>query len=154
MVILAVLAGVALALAAFFRSAPGVALLATAEDPFAAELQGVPVERMRAMAWGAAGALGALAGVLGAGVFESLTPGLVTSTFMIPAFTGVVLGGITSMVGAVVGRLRAGHRQPGRHPDRHDATTSTSRAHRSWPCSWCCSPCCSCAPRACSGRRA
>jgi branched-chain amino acid transport system permease protein len=102
-VILAVLAGVALALAAFFRSAPGVALLATAQDSFAAELQGVPVERMRAMAWGAAGALGALAGVLGAGVFETLTPGLVTSTFMIPAFTGVVLGGITSMVGAVVG---------------------------------------------------
>jgi branched-chain amino acid transport system permease protein len=107
-VILAVLAGVAVALAAFFRSAPGVALLATAEDPFAAELQGVPVERMRAMAWGAAGALGALAGVLGAGVFESLTPGLVTSTFMIPAFTGVVLGGITSMVGAVVGGFALG----------------------------------------------
>jgi branched-chain amino acid transport system permease protein len=107
-VILAVLAGVALALAAFFRSSPGVALLATAEDSFAAELQGVPVERMRAMAWGAAGALGALAGVLGAGVFETLTPGLVTSTFMIPAFTGVVLGGITSMVGAVVGGFALG----------------------------------------------
>jgi branched-chain amino acid transport system permease protein len=107
-VILAVLAGVALALAAFFRSAPGVALLATAEDAFAAELQGVPVERMRAMAWGAAGALGGLAGVLGAGVFESLTPGLVTTTFMIPAFTGVVLGGITSMVGAVVGGFALG----------------------------------------------
>jgi len=108
LVILAVLAGVALALAAFFRSAPGVALLATAEDPFAAELQGVPVERMRAMAWGAAGALGALAGVLGAGVFESLTPGFVTSTFMIPAFTGVVLGGITSMPGAVIGGFALG----------------------------------------------
>ncbi len=107
-VILAVLAGVALGLAAFFRSAPGVALLATAEDSFAAELQGVPVERMRAMAWGAAGALGGLAGVLGAGVFESLTPGLVTTTFMIPAFTGVVLGGITSMVGAVVGGFALG----------------------------------------------
>lgn len=107
-VILGVLAGVAVALAAFFRSAPGVALLATAEDPFAAELQGVPVERMRAMAWGAAGALGALAGVLGAGVFESLTPGLVTSTFMIPAFTGVVLGGITSMQGAVAGGFALG----------------------------------------------
>ena len=107
-VILAVLAGVALALAAFFRSAPGIALLATAEDPFAAELQGVPVEQMRAMAWGAAGALGALVGVLGAGVFESLTPGLVTSTFMIPAFTGVVLGGITSMLGAVVGGFALG----------------------------------------------
>ncbi|HUR78571.1 MAG TPA: branched-chain amino acid ABC transporter permease [Acidimicrobiales bacterium] len=107
-VILAVLAGVAVALAAFFRSAPGVALLATADDPFAAELQGVPVERMRAMAWGAAGMLGALAGVLGAGVFESLTPGLVTSTFMIPAFTGVVLGGITSMPGAVLGGFALG----------------------------------------------
>lgn len=107
-VVLAVLAGVALALAAFFRSAPGVALLATAQDPFAAELQGVPVERMRAMAWGAAGGLGALAGVLGAGVFESLSPGLVTSSFMIPAFTGVVLGGITSMVGAVVGGFALG----------------------------------------------
>ena len=103
LVILGVLAAVAVALAAFFRSAPGVALLATAEDPYAAELQGVPVERMRAMAWGAAGVLGALAGVIGAGVFESLTPGLVTSTFMIPAFTGVVLGGITSMQGAVLG---------------------------------------------------
>lgn len=107
-VILAVLAGVALALALFFRSHPGVALLATAEDPVAAELHGVPVERMRAMAWGAAGALGALAGVLGAGVFESLTPGLVTTTFLIPAFTGVVLGGITSMTGAVVGGFALG----------------------------------------------
>jgi branched-chain amino acid transport system permease protein len=107
-VILAVLASVAVLLALFFRSAPGVALLATAEDDFAAELQGVPVERMRAMAWGAAGMLGALAGVLGAGVFESLTPGLVTSTFMIPAFTGVVLGGITSMQGAVVGGFGLG----------------------------------------------
>lgn len=108
LVILAVLAGVAIGLAAFFRSAPGVALLATAEDSFAAELQGVPVEGMRAMAWGAAGVLAGLAGVLGAGVFESLTPGLVTSTFMIPAFTGVVLGGITSMQGAVAGGFALG----------------------------------------------
>jgi branched-chain amino acid transport system permease protein len=108
LVILAALAAAALGLAAFFRSSPGVALLATAEDPYAAELQGVPVERMRAMAWGAAGALGALAGVLGAGVFESLTPGMVTTTFMIPAFTGVVLGGITSMPGAVAGGFLLG----------------------------------------------
>jgi branched-chain amino acid transport system permease protein len=108
LVILAALAAAALGLAAFFRSSPGIALLATAEDPYAAELLGVPVERMRAMAWGAAGALGALAGVLGAGVFESLTPGMVTTTFMIPAFTGVVLGGITSMPGAVAGGFLLG----------------------------------------------
>jgi len=41
-------------------------------------------------------------------VFETLTPGLVTATFLIPAFTGVVLGGITSMVGAVVGGFLLG----------------------------------------------
>ncbi|MGH9135638.1 MAG: branched-chain amino acid ABC transporter permease [Acidimicrobiales bacterium] len=107
-VILAVLAGIAVLLAAFFRSAMGVALLATAQDPFAAELQGVPVERLRALSWGVAGALGALAGVLGAGVFESLSPGLVTRLFLIPAFVGVVLGGITSMGGAVVGGFALG----------------------------------------------
>jgi branched-chain amino acid transport system permease protein len=107
-VVLLALVAVALGLAAFFRSPAGVALLATAQDPFAAELHGVPVERMRALAWGAAGALGALAGVLAGGVYESINPGLVTQTFLIPAFTGVVLGGITSMVGAVVGGLAMG----------------------------------------------
>lgn len=108
LVVLGVLAGVAAALAIFFRRPVGVALLAIAQDPFAAELQGVPVERLRALTWAMAGALGALAGVLGAGVFESLSPGLVTSTFLIPAFTAVVLGGITSMVGAVVGGFALG----------------------------------------------
>ncbi|WP_436795327.1 branched-chain amino acid ABC transporter permease [Actinospongicola halichondriae] len=107
-VILAVLCVVAFALAVFFRSQAGVALLATAQDPYAAELQGVPVERMRALAWGAAGALAGIAGVLGAGVFENLRPGLMTSDFLIPAFIGVVLGGITSMVGAVVGGFLLG----------------------------------------------
>lgn len=98
----------AVMLATFFRTPPGIALLATAQEPFAAELQGVPVARMRTMAWGAAGAMGALAGVLGAGFFESVSPGFMTTTFLIPAFTGVVLGGITSMVGAVVGGFLIG----------------------------------------------
>jgi branched-chain amino acid transport system permease protein len=107
-VILAVLAGAALALAAFFRTPYGTALLATAQDPFAAELQGVPVGAMRTIAWGAAGALGAAGGLLGAGVFATLQPGLMTTTFLIPAFTAAVLGGITSMVGAIVGGLGVG----------------------------------------------
>ena len=107
-VILAVLAAVALVLAAFFRTPYGVALLATAQDPFAAELQGVPVRRMRTIAWGAAGALGAVGGLLGAGVFANLSPGLMTTTFLIPAFTGAVLGGIGSLVGSAVGGLVVG----------------------------------------------
>lgn len=107
-VILAVLGGVAALLAVFFRTSYGIALLATAEDPFAAELQGVPVALMRTIAWGAAGALGALGGLLGAGVFESVSPGLMTGTFLIPAFTGAVLGGISSLVGSAVGGLVVG----------------------------------------------
>lgn len=42
----------------------GKQLLATAENPFAAELLGVDVERARLIAYGIAGLLGALAGVL------------------------------------------------------------------------------------------
>lgn len=108
LVILFVLALVALLLAIFFRTPYGIALLATAQEPFAAELQGVPVAMMRTIAWGAAGALGALGGLLGAGVFSSIQPGFMTSTFLIPAFTGAVLGGIGSLVGSAAGGLMVG----------------------------------------------
>ena len=105
-VVLVVAAGL---LALLFRTPPGVALLATSQEPFAAELQGVSVAAMRTLAWAAAGALGAVAGMLGAGVFStSFAPGLMTSTFLIPAFIGAVLGGLTSMVGAVIGGMILG----------------------------------------------
>lgn len=107
-VVIIVLAAAAIALAIFFRTPPGIALLATAQDPFAAEIQGVSVRGMSTLAWGMAGALGAMGGVLGAGVFENLSPGLMTSTFLIPALIGAVLGGVTSMIGAVVGGLILG----------------------------------------------
>lgn len=103
-----VLAVVAGALAAFFRTAAGTALLATSQEPFAAQLSGVSVTAMSNLAWGTAGAFGALAGVLGGGVFQSITPGFMTSTFLIPAIVAAVLGGITSMPGAVVGALILG----------------------------------------------
>jgi branched-chain amino acid transport system permease protein len=107
-VTLIVLAGAAALLALLFRTPPGVALLATAQEPFAAELQGVSVSAMRTMAWAIAGVLGALGGLLGAGVFASIAPGFMTSTFLIPALVGAVLGGLTSMVGAVSGGLMLG----------------------------------------------
>lgn len=108
LVILGVLAVTAGLLTLFFRTRPGVALLATSQDPFAAELQGVSVRGMTMVAWGLAGALAAVAGILGAGVFNQLTPGLMLSTFLIPGFTAAVLGGMTSMVGAVIGGLVLG----------------------------------------------
>ena len=107
-VILGVLALAGVAIAVFFRTPAGTALLATAQDPYAAELQGISVRAMRTIAWGAAGVLAALAGILGAGIFNQLTPGLMLSTFLIPGFTAAVLGGITSMIGAVSGGLILG----------------------------------------------
>jgi branched-chain amino acid transport system permease protein len=108
LVVLVVLLGVVAGLVTLFRTPLGVALLASAQDPFAASLSGVSPQAMSRLTWAIAGALGGLAGVLGAGVFERLTPGMVTTTFMIPAFTAAVLGGLTSMVGAVVGGLLLG----------------------------------------------
>ncbi len=107
-ILVAVLVTAAVLLALFFRTPPGVALLATAQEPFAAELHGVSVRAMSAIAWGTAGAFGAVAGILGAGVYEQLTPGFMTTTFLIPAIVAAVLGGITSMVGAVMGGLLLG----------------------------------------------
>jgi branched-chain amino acid transport system permease protein len=107
-IVVVVLAAAAAALAVFFRTPVGVALLATAQEPYAAELQGVSTTAMSVLAWGTAGALGAVGGVLGAGVFESISPGFMTATFLIPAVVAAVLGGITSMVGAVVGGLLLG----------------------------------------------
>lgn len=107
-IVVVVLAVAALALAAFFRTPPGIALLATAQEPFAAELSGVSVRAMSALAWAAAGALAAIGGLLGAGVQQNIRPGLMTTTFLIPAFASAVLGGLTSMVGAVVGGVLLG----------------------------------------------
>ena len=106
--IVVVLLVVSLSLAAFFRSPAGVALLATAQEPFAAELYGVSPRAMSSLAWGIAGGFAALAGILGAGVFEQAFPGFMTRDFLIPALVAAVLGGVTSMVGAVVGGLLVG----------------------------------------------
>lgn len=108
LIVLAVLGVAAFLLAVFFRTPAGIALLATSQEPFAAELYGVSVRVMSTLAWGAAGGLAAIGGILGAGVFESVQPGLMTTTFLIPALTAAVLGGMTSMVGAVVGGLLLG----------------------------------------------
>lgn len=104
----AILVVVAAALGVFFRTPAGTALLATSQEPFAAQLSGVSVKAMSALAWGTAGAFGALAGILGGGVFQSITPGFMTSLFLVPAIVAAVLGGITSMPGAVVGALLLG----------------------------------------------
>ena len=91
----------------FFRFSPlGLAMRATAENPVASRLVGVRVNRMLALGWGLAGAIGAVAGMMIAPVvFLDVH---MMSGVLIYAFAAAVLGGIGSAPGAVVGGFIVG----------------------------------------------
>jgi branched-chain amino acid transport system permease protein len=110
LVILAALAGTAALLTAFFRSPVGLAVLAASQEPTAAELVGVSVRRVSSLTWGLAAFLGAVAGILAAPI-SNFAPGFLTSGAsgaLIPGFTAAVIGGMTSLPGAVAGGLLIG----------------------------------------------
>ncbi|HWX83678.1 MAG TPA: branched-chain amino acid ABC transporter permease [Xanthobacteraceae bacterium] len=91
----------------FFRfTATGLAMRAAAQNPESARLCGIPVGRMLAIGWGLAAAIGATAGIMVAPVLF-LDPNMMGGVLLY-AFTGALLGGITSPVGAVVGGLIVG----------------------------------------------
>src|SRR5215469_14953208 len=71
-----------------------------------ARLSGIHVGRMLAIGWGLAAAIGAVAGIMVAPVLF-LDPNMMSGVLLY-AFTGALLGGITSPVGAVVGGLIVG----------------------------------------------
>jgi len=92
---------------AFFRfTTIGLAMRAAAQNPQSALLCGISVGRMLAIGWGLAAAFGATAGIMVAPVLF-LDPNMMGGVFLY-AFTGALLGGITSPVGAVVGGLIVG----------------------------------------------
>jgi len=91
----------------FFRySRMGVAMRASALDQEAALARGISVRRVFAWSWGIAGGVAALAGVsLGAGP-ASITPSL--GLIALAAFPAMILGGLDSPKGAVIGGLVIG----------------------------------------------
>lgn len=104
---LAVGLGLALVLYAFFRYTDlGIALRAVAQNPTAARLMGISVDRMLALAWGMGVGLGAVAGVLAAPAIY-LEPNVMLEP-LIKGFAAAVLGGFTSLPGALVGGLVLG----------------------------------------------
>lgn len=104
--LLAVLAGV---LGYFFsRTDLGLAILATSQDSFATRVVGIGVERMSRFIWASAAFLGGLAGILYVPLTGALTPGALTFSVLIPAFTAAVIGGMTSLPGAFVGGILIG----------------------------------------------
>lgn len=84
------------------RSWTGQALRATAQDPEAAAQMGIDTGRMRQLAFGLAGGLAGLAGILVAMYYQSVFPQMGVP-FGIKGFAAALLGGLASIPGAVLG---------------------------------------------------
>ena len=102
-----------LVLAAFFLffryTRFGVAMRATAIDSEAALAQGISVRRIVALSWAIAGMVAVLAGtMLGAGAGPGTGLGIGIGIIALKALPAVVLGGLDSPLGAVVGGLLIG----------------------------------------------
>lgn len=92
---------------AFFRfTRSGLAMRAAAANPSSARLVGIPVAMMRAIGWGFASAVGAVAGMMVAPIVF-LEPTMMFG-ILLYGFAGAVLGGLTSPGGAVAGGLIVG----------------------------------------------
>lgn len=104
--VVAVTLVLAAALAAFFRhTRTGRVLRACSEDAGTAALLGWPVARMHTLAWALGAAVAAVAGLLLAPVtFVHLNMGFVA----LKAFPAAVLGGLTSLPGALLGGVFLG----------------------------------------------
>lgn len=107
LLVIAVLIVVAMLLTALFKLPIGRALLAVSREPFAVRLAGISTSRMSMLVWVLAGIIAGLAGVFYAPTTQ-LTPGLFTQVALFPALTGAVLGGLTSLPGAIAGGLVVG----------------------------------------------
>ena len=85
------------------RSKFGIAMRAAIENPSLARIVGINVERVYLVSWFIAGGLGGLAGCLYA-IGDGMTLGL-QSTLILDIFAGRILGGLSSIYGAVIGGL-------------------------------------------------
>ncbi|WP_309570772.1 branched-chain amino acid ABC transporter permease [Deinococcus sp.] len=90
----------------FNKSTLGITMRAVADDQMAAMSVGTSVERVFALAWAAAGLTAAAAGVI-LGLLSGLTIGSLTGIGL-KVFPVVILGGLDSVVGAIVGGMLIG----------------------------------------------
>jgi len=103
-----VLVAVVLMLVVFFRSRTGIAMQATAFDQEAAMAQGISVGKVFALAW----AIGAVLAAIG-GIFSSVAPRAagvspLTAFVAFRAFPAVIIGGLDSITGAILGGMLIG----------------------------------------------
>jgi branched-chain amino acid transport system permease protein len=90
----------------FQKTNLGLSLRAAAYNPEIARLSGVRVAQTRTIGWVFAGAAGAVAGIL-VSPNDSLTPNSL-DTLLVFGFVAAVIGGLESLLGAVVGGLVLG----------------------------------------------
>lgn len=97
------------AVALFFRSRTGIAMRATAFDQEAARAQGISVGRIFSISWAIGAVLAAVAGIF-VSVFPRRSAGVdpATAFFAFKAFPAIILGGLDSVAGAVVGGFAVG----------------------------------------------
>jgi len=90
----------------FFRfSKLGVAMKATQQNEIAARLMGIRTNRIKMVTWGISAMVGSVAGLLAAPVI--MEPFMMWDP-MLKGFAGAVVGGMTSLPGAVVGSYLVG----------------------------------------------
>jgi branched-chain amino acid transport system permease protein len=101
-----VLAG---ALALFLKRTDfGLGVLAASDDPVTVRLVGVRVSRVSTFVWGTGAALGAIAALLIEPTIGVFTPGFGSSNLFLRGLAAAIVGGLTSLPGAVVGGLVVG----------------------------------------------
>jgi ABC-type branched-subunit amino acid transport system permease subunit len=100
---------IALELALFFRlSRFGVAIRAAAENSESARLLGISVDKVASFSWVAGLLLASLAGVLLSAQQGSLAITTLSTGFLVRALAAALIGGLTSLPGALAGGLIVG----------------------------------------------
>ena len=102
---LLVLIGALAAVAGIRRTRPGRAMVAVRDNERAAAARGINVSRTKLAAFAVSGALAGLAGGLHAVVLDGVRAGSFTPAMGFEAFSMLVLGGATSLGGALTGAV-------------------------------------------------
>lgn len=93
--------------AALRRTDFGLGILASAQDPSAARLVGVPLSRVQLTLWGTGAVLSGIAALLVEPTVGIITPGYASELF-VGGLAAAVIGGLGSLPGAVVGGVVLG----------------------------------------------
>ena len=100
---------VAIELALFFRLTRfGVAIRAAAENSESARLLGISVDKVATFSWVSGLVLASLAGILLASQQGTLAVSTLSTGFLVRALAAALIGGLTSLPGALVGGLVVG----------------------------------------------